>query len=117
MAGYFNRYNDLCNKVPGAYEALIDSIKHGVCISGDCVEWLIHNCYELVVDEIYDDFEDASRWSIGKAYVIALDGKFYCCSQEVGLTEMQPNNWYDQTFQPVHKKEITTTVWELDEEE
>lgn len=117
MTGTFDRYDDLRNKVPGAYEALIYCITHEVCIKGDCVEWLIDNCPDLIVDEVYDDFEDSGRWSIGKSYIIALDDGFYRCWEEVGLTEMQPNEWWDQTFQPVHTKEVTIAVWATDEED
>lgn len=117
MAGMFDRYGDLRNNVPGAYQALLYSITHNVCIKGDCVEWLIDNHPELIVDEIYDDFNDSSRWSIGKAYILALDDGFYRCWEEVGLTEMQGNEWWDQTFEPVHTKEVTVTAWMTDEEE
>ena len=111
MIDIFNRYNDLCNDMPGAYQALLHCIKHGVCVSGDCVAWLIQNHDELVVDEIYEDFEDSGRWSIGKAYIIALDDGFYRCWEEVGLTEMQPNDWWDQTFKKVEQREYTAVGW------
>ena len=117
MTGTFNRYDDLRDNVPGTYQALLYCIPHDVCIKGVCVEWLFDNHPDLVVDEIYDDFEGASRWSIGKAYIIALDDGFYRCWEEVGLTEMQPNEWLDQTFQPVHTKEVTISTWVTDEED
>ena len=117
MIDIFNRYNDLRNGMPGAYQALLDCVTHGICISGDCIAWLIQNHYELVVDEYYEDYKDSSDWSIGKAYIIALDGGFYRCWEEIGLTEMQPDEWWDQTFQPVHMKEVTVAVWATDEED
>lgn len=115
MAGMFDRYSDLCNNVPGVYQALLYCITHDVCIKGECVEWLIDNYPDLVVDEYYEDYKDSSDWSIGKAYIIALDGGFYRCWEEIGLTEMQPDEWWDQTFQPVHMKEVTVAVWATDE--
>ena len=117
MTGTFDRYDDLRNNVPGAYQALLYCITHDVCVKGECVEWLIDNHPDLVVDEVYDDFEGSSRWSIGKTYILALDGGFYRCWEEVGLTEMQPNEWWDQTFQPVHMKEVTISTWVTDEED
>lgn len=117
MAGIFNRYDDLRDNVPGAYQALLYCITHDVCVSADCVEWLVENHPELVSDEYYVDFEDSSRWSIGKAYILALDEGFYRCWEEVGLTEMQPNEWWDQTFEPVHMKEVTISTWVTDEED
>lgn len=117
MAGTFDRYADLRDYVPGAYQALLYCITHDICVSGRCISWLINNHYELVSDEYYDDFENSGRWSIGKAYILSLDGGFYRCWEEVGLTEMQPNEYYDQTFEPVHMKEVTATTWVTDEEE
>lgn len=117
MAGLFDRYEDLRNKVPGAIQALKYCFTHGVCISGACVGWFIDNFPELIVDEIYDDFGDSGRWSIGKAYILNIDGEYYRCWEEVGLTEMQENMWWDQTLEPVHQKEVTVTAWMTDEEE
>lgn len=117
MAGMFDRYDDLRNNVPGAYQALLYCITHEVCMSGRCVKWLIDEHPELVSDEYYMEFEDSSRWSIGKAYILSVNGGFYRCWEEVGLTEMQPNEYYDQTFECVHTKEVTVTVWTTDEEE
>ena len=117
MAGTFDRYDDLCNNVPGAYQALLYCITHDICVSGRCVEWLIDEHEELVSDWYHADFEDSSRWSIGKAYILSLDDGFYRCWEEVGLTEMQPNEYYDQTCEPVHMKEVTVTAWVTNEEE
>ena len=117
MTGTFDRYTDLRDNVPGAYQALLYCITHDICVSGRCVEWLIDEHPELVSDEYYVDFDDASRWSIGKAYILALDDGFYRCWEEVGLTEMQPSEYYDQTFEPVHMKEVKITAWVTDEEE
>lgn len=114
MIEIFNRYNDLCNDMPGAYQALLHCIRHGVCVSGDCVQWLIQNHRELVVDEYFEDYKDSSDWSIGKAYIIALDDGFYRCWEEFGLTEMQPNDWYNQTFDRVTPREYTNTKWVRD---
>ena len=117
MAGIFDRYDDLRNNAPGAYQALLYCLQHDVCISGACIEWLIDNHSELVSDEYYLGFEDSSRWSIGKAYILALDEGFFRVWEEVGLTEMQPNEYYDQPAEPVHMKEVTIPAWVTDEED
>ena len=117
MAGMFDRIDDLQDKVHGAYQALLYSLQHDICVRGVCVEWLIANHPELVSDEYYVDFEDATRWTIGKAYILALDEGFFRVWEEVGLTEMQPNEYYDQTAEPVHMKEVTITAWVTDEED
>ena len=117
MAGIFERYDDLCDNVPGAYQALLYCATHDVCVDGDCVEWLCDNHPELIADEVYDDFCDASRWSIGKAYILNIGGDYYRCWEEAGLTEMQPNEWYDQTFERVSLKKRVITCWMSKEEE
>ena len=116
MTGTFDRYDDLRNDVPGAYQALLYCITHGVCVSGECIEWLVDCHPELVSDSYYDDFENSSRWSIGKAYIIALDDGFYRCWEWVGLIEMQPNDWYDQTFELVLQHKRTIVEWITQEE-
>lgn len=117
MTGIFDRYADLRNNVPGALQALKYAITHDICINGNCVEWLVQNFPELIVDEVYDDFEDSGRWSISKAYILNIDGEWYRCWEEVGLTEMQDNEWWDQVLVKVHQKEVTIAVWVTDEEE
>lgn len=90
-------------------------VKHGICISGEVVKDFINNNYQLVVDEGYEDFADSGRWTIGKYYIVNIDGGHYRCWEEVGLTEMQSNMWYDQTFEEVELHERVTTEWEISE--
>lgn len=117
MAGMFDRYDDLCNNVEEAYQALVYCITHDVCVSGRCIQWLVEEHEELIYDWYYDDFEDSSRWSIGKAYILFLEGGFYRCWEELGLTEMQPNEWFDQTCERVHMGARTISVWLPEEED
>lgn len=112
MITFFDKYDELCNEEPGAYQELLHCIKNGICVSGRCIEWLIDEHYELVEEEDYDDFINSSRWSIGKAYILDIEGDHYRCREDVGLTEMQSNEFYDQTFDRVYKKEITIMTWE-----
>ena len=117
MITFFDKYDELCNEEPGAYQALLYCLQHNVCIGGACIEWLVNNHPELVSDEYYDAFEDSSRWTISKAYILTLDEGFFRVWEEVGLTEMQPNEYYDQSAEPVHVKEVTIATWVTDEEE
>lgn len=117
MITFFDKYDELCNEEPGAYQELLYCIKNGICVSGRCVEWLIDKHYELIAEEYYDDFKNSSRWSIGKAYILDIEGGCYRCWEEVGLTEMQSNEFYDQTFDRVYTKEITIAIWATETEE
>ena len=63
-------------------------------------------------DEGYDDFEDLGRWTIGKYYIIVVDGEYYQFWEEAALTELQESYFYDQSFLKVRQVEIKKTVWE-----
>ena len=77
----------------------------------------IDNYPGLIADEVYDDFEDSGRWSIGKAYILKIDDDYYRVWEEVGLTEMQPNDWWDQTPQKMVQRERMITEWITVEED
>ena len=108
----FNMSDELRNGDPRAFEALKHCIKAGVTISSEVAEWLVCENEELIVDEGYDDFEDSTRWSIGKYYIIVIDDEAYRFWEWVGLTEMQPNEWYDQTFEPVIQRTVSVVQWQ-----
>ena len=95
-----------------AFEALKHCIRSGVVISRDVVEWLLGHHEDLIIDEGYDDFEDSTRWSIGKYYIIVIDDEAYRFWEWVGLTEMQPNEWYDQIFEPVVQRTVSIAQWQ-----
>lgn len=99
-----------------AFEALKYCIRSGVMISREVARWLCANHDELIIDEGYDDFEDSTRWSIAKYYIIVLDGDAYRFWEWVGLTEMQPNEWYDQTFEPVVQRTVSVVQWQTIDE-
>lgn len=90
-------------------------VKQGICISAEVVEDFIDNYYKLIEDYGYEDFSDSSGWTIGKYYIVNIDGDHYRCWEEVGLTEMQSNEWYDQTFEKVELRKKVTTEWEASE--
>ena len=96
----------------GGIELFKYCVKHGNCISAEGVEDFIDNNYELIEDEGSDDFTDINRWTIGKYYIVNIDGDHYRCWEEVGLTEMQSNEWYDQTFEKVELRKKVVTEWE-----
>lgn len=104
--------NELSGGNKNALEALLYCIKHGVMISGEVAKWLAHENEELIIDEGYDGFDEATRWSIGKYYIIVIDDEAYRFWEEVGLTEMQPNEWYDQTFEPVIQRTVSVAQWQ-----
>lgn len=99
----------------GGIELFKYCVKHGICISAEVVEDFIDNNYELIEDEGYEDFADSNCWTIGKYYIINIDGDHYRCWEEAGLTEMQSNEWYDQTFEKVGLRKKVTTEWEASE--
>ena len=108
----FNMSDELRNGDARAFEALKHCIKVGVTISGEVAKWLVCENEELIIDEGYDDFDDATRWSIGKYYIIVIDDDAYRFWEWVGLTEMQPNEWYDQTFEPVIQRTVSVAQWQ-----
>ena len=108
----FNIFDELRAGDERAFEALKHCIKAGVTISGEVAKWLAHENEELIVDEGYDDFDEATRWSIGKYYIIVIDDDAYRFWEWVGLTEMQPNEWYDQTFEPVIQRIVSVAQWQ-----
>ena len=73
---------------------------------------LYSNITCFIYDEGYDDFEDRGRWTIGKYYIIVVDGEYYQFWEEAGLTELQESHFYDQSFIKVREAIIKKTVWE-----
>lgn len=104
--------NELSGGNKNAFDALLYCIKRGVMISGEVVKWLAHENEELIIDEGYDDFDDSTRWSIGKYYIIVINDEAYRFWEWVGLTEMQPNEWYDQVFEPVTQRIVSVAQWQ-----
>ena len=95
-----------------SWNALKYCIKNGVMISREVAQWLVSEKDNLIIDEGYDDFEDSTRWSIAKYYIIIIDDEAYRFWEWVGLTEMQPNEWYDQTFEPVIQRTVSVAQWQ-----
>lgn len=106
----FSMSNELRGGNEKAFDALLYCIKNGVTISAEVIEWLVEE-NDYVVDEGFDDFENSDRWTIPKYYIIILKGDAYRVWEQVGLTEMQPNEWFDQTPEPVFQKQKTIVDW------
>ena len=94
------------------------AIKQGCYISSEVIEDIIKEdifkpdstCF--IYDEGYEDFEGRGRWTIGKYYIIVVDGEYYQFWEEAGLTELQESYFYDQSFLKVKQVIIEKTVWE-----
>ena len=109
--------NELRNGDKAAWNALTYCFKNGVTISGRVLDWLISETEtEYVIEEGYDDFENSTRWTIRKYYILCLNGDAYRVWEQVGLTEMQPNEWFDQIPERVMQKQKTVVDWMTIEE-
>lgn len=106
---------ELRNGDKKAWDALAYCFKIGITISGKLLDWLVDET-ECVIDEGYDDFENASRWSIAKYYILCIDGDTYRVWKEVGLTEMQPSEWFDQIPERVLQEQRIIVDWMAVEE-
>lgn len=112
----FDSYSDLKNNVPGAFEALKYCIKYKIAISGKVLEWLVSEHPELIVEEYYEDFSQATQWTIDKAYILNINGEYYRVWAWVRLTGNHDTDWPNQFPQLVKQKPFTVYRW-LDEEE
>lgn len=67
------------------------------------------------VDYFYEDFRESSRWSITCTKIVRFNSdQYYSFWYEVGLTEMQENEWYDQKPQIARRKKIEKWIWTED---
>lgn len=68
------------------------------------------------IDAFYQDFEDSSRWSIIRTKIVRFNSdQYYSFWYEVGLTEMQENEWYDQKPEIARQKKIEKWIWTMEE--
>ena len=94
------------------------AIKQGWDISAKVIKDIIEEdifkpdstCF--IYDEGYEDFVDSRRWTIGKYYIIVVDGEYYQFWEEAGLTELEESYFHDQSFLKVKQVIIEKTVWE-----
>lgn len=70
------------------------------------------NDYVDNIDYFYQDFDDSSRWSIIRTEIVRFNSdQYYSFWYEVGLTEMQENEWYDQKPLIARQKKIEKLIW------
>ena len=68
------------------------------------------------IDYFYQNFEDSSRWSIARTEIVRFNSdQYYSFWYEVGLTEMQENEWYDQKPKIARQKKIEKWIWTMEE--
>lgn len=68
------------------------------------------------IDYFYQDFEDRSRWSIARTEIVRFNSdQYYSFWYEVGLTEHQENEWYDQKPEIAREKKIEKWIWTMEE--
>lgn len=68
------------------------------------------------IDNFYQDFEDSSRWSIIRTEIVRFNSdQYYSFWYEVGLTEYQENEWYDQKPEIARQKKIKKWIWTMEE--
>lgn len=68
------------------------------------------------IDNFYQDFDDSSRWSIIRTEIVRFNSdQYYSFWYEVGLTEMQENEWYDQKPEIARQKKIEKWIWAQEE--
>ena len=72
--------------------------------------------YVVNIDYCYQNFEDRSRWSIIRTEIVRFNSdQYYSFWYEVGLTEMQENEWYDQKPEIAREKKIEKWIWTMEE--
>lgn len=59
--------------------------------------------------EVETEFEENRRWSRSATTISEVQGRFFMTSWENGLTEYQPNEYYDQPTE-VEKVTIEKTI-------
>lgn len=71
-------------------------------------------CEEMFPVEDFIRGEDR-RWSVWVNKIFKINNRYFQTGFDMGLTEMQENEYWDTDIEEVAKKEIiiTKTVWEL----
>jgi hypothetical protein len=77
-------------KMDSYLKEMYDKIKQGIKLTEDELAEL---CYEFAVDSVE---EDTGRWETYMKTIINFDGELYGIDWNRGLTESQPNSFYNQ---------------------
>lgn len=97
-------------------EFLEEAARSGKMFDGELVRFIYNGFdgedYGEIIDYFYQDFIDSSRWSIICTEIVRFNSdQYYSFWSEVGLTEMQENEWYDQKPLIARQKKIEKLIW------
>lgn len=97
-------------------EFLEEAARSGEMFDSELVRFIYNGFdgedYGEIIDYFYQDFIDSSRWSIICTEIVRFNSdQYYSFWSEVGLTEMQENEWYDQKPQIARQKKIEKLIW------
>jgi len=65
-------------------------------------------------EEVEREYGDNRRWSRSVTSIVKINNRFFCVEWENGLTESQPNEFYNQPYEvekKTYEKNITVTEW------
>ena len=97
-------------------EFLEKAARSGEMFDGELVRFICSGFggedYGENIDYFYQDFDDRSRWSIICTDIVRFNSdQYYSFWSEVGLTEHQENEWYDQKPLIARRKKIEKLIW------
>lgn len=97
-------------------EFLEETARSGKMFDSELVRFIFNSFdsedYVDYIDYFYQDFDDSSRWSIICTEIVRFNSdQYYSFWSEVGLTEMQENEWYDQKPLIARQKKIEKLIW------
>lgn len=97
-------------------EFLEETARSGKMFDSELVRFIFNSFdsedYVDYIDYFYQDFDDSSRWSITRTEIVRFNSdQYYSFWYEVGLTEHQENEWYDQKPQIARQKKIEKLIW------
>lgn len=97
-------------------EFLEEAARSGKMFDGELVRFICNGFdgedYGENIDYFYQDFDDSSCWSIICTEIVRFNSdQYYSFWSEVGLTEMQENEWYDQKPLIARQKKIEKLIW------
>lgn len=97
-------------------EFLEETARSGKMFDSELVRFIFNSFdsedYVDYIDYFYQDFDDSSCWSITRTEIVRFNSdQYYSFWYEVGLTEYQENEWYDQKPQIARQKKIEKLIW------
>lgn len=101
-------------------EFLEEAARSGEMFDGELVRFICNGFggedYGENIDYFYQDFDGRSRWSIICTDIVRFNSyQYYSFWSEVGLTEYQENEWYDQKPRIARRKKIEKLIWVKEE--